>query len=738
MKRASKLFSRSRIYICELHRIPLKILNFNKMKHLFLILFYFLIISAQAQVKLSGVVTSKEGEPITGANLYFVGTYEGCTTDSAGNFSFTSDLAGEQQLIVSFIGFKSQQLTINPAILNQTIKIQLEEEVSEINEVVINAGTFEASDKKKAVFLKPIDIALTAGANGDVYGAFGTMPGSHKVGEEGRLFVRGGESYETKTFMDGMLVNTPYFSKLPDLPTRGRFSPLLFNGSVFSTGGYSAEFGQALSSIVALNTIALEPEDKSTISVLSVGVQGSHAKRWENSSVTLSGEFIHTGLSNKIFKQNIDWINPPIITGSTLLFRQKVGESGMIKTFGSFSYSSNSLRYGNFEESILQSISLKNSNTYINTTYNDMLNEKWMVNTGIAYNNDSQNLHIDADLIKTLKNSGQAKVCFTNFTTDKIQIKTGADYVYNKYEQQISMDGDYVLPFENSQASVFVESDIKINSLIALRFGLRTENSSLLNETSIMPRVSSAIKTGKYSQLSLAYGEFYQNPEEDYLKFSPALLPEKSTHSILTYQYKKGGQTFRLEAYHKKYTNLVKFIDEYSYEPGNFTNDGKGYANGFDIFWRNQKPLGKSDYWISYSWNDTKRDYKDFSAKVTPHFASEHNLSVVYKKLFTELRTFVGFTGSFASGRPYYNPNNPVFMSDKTKSYFDLSMNFTYITNLFNKQAVIHLVVNNLPGFNNIFGYTYNSTPNNQGVFESQPITPASKRMAVILVSFQL
>jgi hypothetical protein len=186
------------------------------------------------------------------------------------------------------------------------IRIILKESVSELNEVVINSGTFEASDKKKSVMLRPIDIALTAGANGDIFGAFGTLPGSHRVGEEGRLFVRGGESYETKTFMDGMLIQTPYFSKMPDLPTRGRFSPLLFNGAVFSTGGYSAEFGQALSSVVALNTTALEPENKSSISLLTVGAQGSHARRWENTSVALTGELLHTALTNKIFRPDIN------------------------------------------------------------------------------------------------------------------------------------------------------------------------------------------------------------------------------------------------------------------------------------------------------------------------------------------------------------------------------------------------------------------------------------------------
>lgn len=44
------------------------------------------------------------------------------------------------------------------------------------------------------------------------------------MGEEGRLFVRGGEAYETKTFMDGMLIHTPYFSKTPDLPEQQIFT----------------------------------------------------------------------------------------------------------------------------------------------------------------------------------------------------------------------------------------------------------------------------------------------------------------------------------------------------------------------------------------------------------------------------------------------------------------------------------------------------------------------------------
>ncbi len=228
------------------------------LKTILIILFQSMVFYSQAQVKISGHVFTPKGEPLGGVNVFVQGSYDGSTTDTLGLFSFKTEETGIQTLIASYVGFETQAMELNLESDISDLKITMKEAASELDEVVINAGAFEASDKKKSVILKPLDVALTAGANGDIFGAFGTLPGSHRVGEEGRLFVRGGESYETKTFMDGMLINTPYFSKMPDLPTRGRFSPLLFNGAVFSTGGYSAEFGQALSSIVALNTVALE------------------------------------------------------------------------------------------------------------------------------------------------------------------------------------------------------------------------------------------------------------------------------------------------------------------------------------------------------------------------------------------------------------------------------------------------------------------------------------------------
>ena len=708
------------------------------MKTFLIIFFNLLVITVQSQVQISGTAITVRGTPVIGANIFIQGSYDGATTDSTGKFNFLTDQAGQQLLIASFIGFETQavELEITGSISN--IYILFEEQSSELEEVVINAGSFEASDEKKSVILKPMDVALTAGATGDIFGAFGTLPGSHRVGEEGRLFVRGGESYETKSFMDGMLISTPYFSKMPDLPTRGRFSPLLFNGAVFSTGGYSAEFGQALSSIVALNTTALETENSASISLLSVGAQGSYARRYENSSLALTGELLHTGLTNRVFKNNIQWINDPVIAGSTLMFRQKTSETGMIKTFGSFSHNASRMMHNNFEESIVQEVDLKNSNVYFNTTYNEELNENWLIHSGVAFNFDSEDTGLDQHNILGNKKFGQAKLSFTNLAVKNVTTKAGVDYNFYDYSEDIRMDGDFLFSFINRQFSAFAESEVKITKSLALRAGIRAEYNSLLTETTINPRLSAAVKTGKNSQLSAAYGTFSQNPEDEYLRFTSDLNTEKSEHSILTWQYKKGTQTLRLEAYNKKYSSLVKFRDKWSAENGNYNNNGTGYSNGIDIFWRNQKDFGKSDYWISYSWNDSKRNYRDFPVQATPYYVSEHNISVVYKRFLTSLNSFVSGSWSFASGRPYFNPNNHQFMSDRTRSYNDISLGLTHILNLLNTQAVIHLVVNNVAGFDNVFGYTYSNTKDDLGFYPSRPVTASQKRMAVLLISFQL
>ena len=94
--------------------------------------------------------------------------------------------------------------------------------------VVISAGTFEASDQKRASALSPIDIVTTASANGDITNAIKTLPGTQQVGEsEGSICKRWYSERKLKYYIDGTLVNKFFYSSEPDLSNQGKVQSFL-------------------------------------------------------------------------------------------------------------------------------------------------------------------------------------------------------------------------------------------------------------------------------------------------------------------------------------------------------------------------------------------------------------------------------------------------------------------------------------------------------------------------------
>ena len=183
-----------------------------------LFLTFITCINISCQVNLIGEVRDIDGLPLPGANVMIKGTYDGTTTDSTGTFSFATPETGKQILIASFIGYKTAEKEIDLPDLPRRIEIILEVQLSEITGVVISAGAFETGELKRPIVLKPMDIATTPGALGDIHGAMTTLPGTQVVGSEGGLYVRGEKGYEAKTFIDDMQVASPKTYYNPSLP----------------------------------------------------------------------------------------------------------------------------------------------------------------------------------------------------------------------------------------------------------------------------------------------------------------------------------------------------------------------------------------------------------------------------------------------------------------------------------------------------------------------------------------
>ena len=673
----------------------------------FLNLYCMCYVSAQTQI--TGSLFSESGEPIPFANIWIDEVYDGATSNEQGHFQFTTEYKGSAILIISCVGYETKRQAIQLNGEKLELKIRMNEAANTLNTVTISAGSFEASDEKKAVLLKPLDIVQTPGAQADIFGAIQKLPGVQPMGDETGIFVRGGEAYETRTFIDGSLVDKPFFSEVPQIPGRGRFDPFLFKGTMFSTGAYSAEYGQALSGILALETQDMPTQTGTAISLNTAGLGLSHTKNWEATSLFADVGYVNLQPLYKLSQTFAGFAKAPEGFGGSLGFRQKTGGKGLIKAMVRYDVSNLGINYPQFNNSEPNTLMLSNSNFFSNASYKRLLGKSWDMHLSFSHSSNHDDITISNDRIPTWEHLTQNKIVLARDIGANATLKTGTEWHFRKGIFNFN-------EFEQNYADVyngsFVEADFMLFNKLAVRAGLRSNYSQYLNDFKIVPRLSVAYGTGANSQISLAYGQFTQAPDTEILRQTDQLDFERAQHFLANYQWTTERFTFRVEAYHKRYKDLALL------ESGNsllgdpnaiFSNHGEGYAQGIDIFWRDKKALDKIDYWISYSFLDTERLYRDFATTLPPRFAAKHTAQTVVRANFFKRRLQLGGAFTYSSGRPFYfGPSHPKWSGTRTPDFYQLSFNASYVTSLFQQFAVLYASLENPFGWKNVTSYQFN------------------------------
>lgn len=733
------------------------------MKNVLVLFISLLGLSAKAQIKVEGKITDGKGKPVSGVSITLKDTYDGATTDSLGNFSFITTEKGKKVLEASIIGFKPFELELDLGSAPITLNISMKELVTELKAVVISAGSFVASDKNKGAVLSALDIVTTPSANGDVTSAFKSLPGTQQVGESEGLFVRGGSATESKIYMDGNLVNNFFYSSTPGIATRGRFNPFLFKGTIFSSGGYSALYGQALSSALILESKDLPERTQADLGVSVIGIGGGIQNLAKNkkSSWGVSYNYANLWLGFAINKQKQDFFQIPVYHQGDANFRIKTKNGGFIKYYGYISANKTGFRNPDIDSlSLKNAFSIENFNTYQNINWRENFGTGWKITTGISYstnkddiNNELQDANNQKQLItnpsfyafKNFKLKNQAQYAQARAVLDKKLnglnvIRFGADYFYSKERSTYTLYNgtQFTETVKDNLVSVFAEGDVFITNSLAAKIGTRVEHSEVVNKWNIAPRLSIAYKFKDDSQASFAYGLFYQNPERKYLPAVASLDYSRAAHYILQYQKLTNSRTFRVEAFYKKYTDLYKTATSPTGREVAGNNNGFGHATGLEFFFRDKKTFKNVDYWISYSYLDTKRDFLNYPKAITPSFAANHTAALVVKKFVTKWKTGFNLSYNFATGRPYYyfaydNVQNKYVIGDagKTINYNSMSFSINYLPNLGKKDpkvfAVWVLGINNVLGQNQVFNYNYNNDGSRK-----EAVTPPSKRFIFI------
>lgn len=179
---------------------------------------------AQSTGSIAGKLTDKEynDEPLPFANILIKGTTTGTTSDIDGLYSFENLSPGTYTLQYSFVGYESQEISIN-VITGKvtTVNVPMGASAASLDEVVITTTSRKESevalllDQKRAVEIKESIGAVQLAQLGvsDASGATTKISGVSKSDGSGQLYVRGlGDRYLTTT-LNGLSVPSDNIDK---------------------------------------------------------------------------------------------------------------------------------------------------------------------------------------------------------------------------------------------------------------------------------------------------------------------------------------------------------------------------------------------------------------------------------------------------------------------------------------------------------------------------------------------
>ena len=696
------------------------------------------------EVIIRGNVYDESNNPIAYANIYIKDSFDGISSDENGQFLFQTSEKGEKIISVSFIGYETYEKKIQIEDETISINIVLKESAALLSEVVITAGSFGASDDEKVIVLDPIDIVTVASSRGEISGALEALPGTQPQADKEGIYVRGGDASEAKQIVDGMLIQNPYFSDVPDIPQRGRFEPFDFQGTAFSQGGYSAQYGQALSAIVDLKTWSRFGDfNANTFGLTPLSV--SYGRGYGNDSTVCGINLDYTNIkyfqdfNNKsefsnYIKSRTNFDKPPEGVEIKTNYAKKF-DKGIYKYIGKYT----DYRLGTSASDIGTSFSLNNNNLFFLTTYTGEISNDLILKLGLSYSDNTNDSEIIVDNLPIEIDSYDDLLQFRTVLTKKIFLKSKIKFGIHLFEQSsnfVNYNFDYDcannpctlnnwienrLEIKEFLSTAFTEIDLRLFKKFAVNSGIRYEHSKLLDKSSISPRFSSAYKVGRNSQISYAYGKYYQTPDvgfdlwyrQNNIHLSNNLTNldfENSTHHILNYEWSSKGKTIRLEIFDKQYKKLITINSENWHEIKTLSNQGNGYSRGAEIFWRHDQSSdeGGRDIWVAYSYLDSKRKFKQYSSEIIPSFASNHKLTFVYKYGF-KLANGAGLNSSLAltatTGYPYYD--NWRNVQHESEPYLSFDIGGSYLPNIKDGFMVIFFNISNPFGYRNSFGYQF-------------------------------
>lgn len=575
----------------------------------------FQVSSLSAQRAVAGTVLSR-GAPLRGADVFDLSTLHGTITGLDGHFRIDLDSGeGTVHLSARHVGFKPADTTIVE--LTDSIVIELEP-LTALASVSVLAGRFAANAERTAT-LTPLEVMTTPGG-GDVNSTVKTLPGVQNADEGSGIFVRGGDYTETRTFIEGAPLFTPYQFESPTGSVAGTINPFLTDGIIFSAGGFGAQWGNALSGIVDLRTQG-RPQSTSVstnATLLSVGAGGtlrlSHGLGF-SATASLSNLSSFFALNG----------NPgdfePAPHGNTVSFQGiwEYSSTGRLKLFALRQQSAMGILVADPDSSIFRN---RRRSDIVLLSLRDTIGG-WRpfvaLSTSGMGRRDTNNVYEAGSTLRSWQaraetqyvwsvratalvgaESELASATYSSQLPTMLQQNTaGAPYVRATLDRAAFRDGAYA------------QLDAWLLPSLETVFGARTDHSAFATHTTFDPRVSAAWSPFASVTLIGSAGVYHQVVDPAFLEMIPAgaALPALAASMYIAgAQIGDGARFLRVEAWRKRYHDLVGVTRDFATVAGL-----EGRARGIDLFARSDGPLGSR---LRLTWNVSRSRRQDPDTRV--------------------------------------------------------------------------------------------------------------------------
>lgn len=579
------------------------------------------IVYSQNTGTISGkVLDARTKQPLVAVNVRVLDTERGAITDLDGNYTIPNVPVGTYRLNFEYIGYKPVLktdvvvITARPAFVNA----ELTETVLEGEEVTVTAGYFVEEEKiqPSTIGLSREEIRRFPGGFEDVVRTVSTLPGVaiNAAGGRNDLLVRGGGPSENLYIINNIEVpNINHFGTQGNSSGSLSFVNLDFVEDVtFSTGGFGAQFGDKMSSVLSLKMNSNIPENFDTKLTVSATQFGADFE----TPIQNSGNLIFSARQSYldiIFRAaGLPFV--PVYTDFNLIANYDISPKDKLFILGLGAINRVERDQSTLENRVTNAGILDNTqNQWITgVNYRRLLGNGFLdltVNMNMFQYRFSQINEFEREYFNSEADEIELNLKLKHYwiLSKKIGLRSGismknifndnttafADTIYDRSGNRVPVSAIGVPKFSNTNASgrkyaYFSEIDWLVSSRLNINAGVRMDYYDFIKKSLYLaPRLSMKYKIDSKNSVRLSGGVYYQSPSYVWVvnEENENLKALRNEMGVIGWDYlAQSDIRLSLEGYYKKYTDLptgvIPGVTDYLI----VNNTGTGFGGRDDDF----------------------------------------------------------------------------------------------------------------------------------------------------------